>query len=478
MKAQRKTSLTLVLTGIHLMLLNFILVQQLSFAIRKPFFAVIVYTLSFFLSISLGYFFSDRLTHKSKLWIIPVMLAIQFSFFTFLQPIAYLFKETFGEVGMYVVLTIILMGFSAVLGASLLPAMVKEHNLPLFQAYRLEIVGSILGLLLVFILGKMIGYDAIVFTYLGTWILLSICLNAPRLLILFVGLLVSLFCVSFISLDKVSAGWFYQRYYKNKKIEKVIYRKHSVYQKIEVAETRSQGKILLLNGRRQFAGSSHENYSYFVAELPAKLMEKPEVAVLGCGSMSTVGRIGEHAEHFTIVDLDEEVFKASSRFFTEYNRIDQLNNWSFTPDDAKHYLGNASETFDLILHDIPPARSRQNALTYTREFFTLVREHLKAQGIFSIASLTPLKGNSDYAQNMLATLSSVFENYFAIEYKGDFYFYGGRETLEVPSRALLRERLAKQGKEDAKIFFKKEMDQYRKKGKVVTVNNLGDLIFE
>ena len=55
--------------------------------------------------------------------------------------------------------------------------------------------------------------------------------------------------------------------------------------------------------------------------------------------------------------------------------------------DAKRFLGSTDQTYDLIVDDIPPAKSRQIALTYTREFFTLVKERLNPGGIFSMPTL-------------------------------------------------------------------------------------------
>src|SRR5262249_46903306 len=134
-----------------------------------------------------------------------------------------------------------------------------------------------------------------------------------------------------------------------------------------------------------------------------------------------------------IVDLDPEVFAAAKRFFGKYNRLDELHNWTFTADDAKHFIANTDERFDLILHDIPPARSRQIALTYTEEFFRLVKARLQAGGLFSISSLTPFSRDSHYGKRMIATLTHVFDRYFILVHRGSVYFYGAADdTGKIP----------------------------------------------
>src|SRR5690349_19991145 len=104
--------------------------------------------------------------------------------------------------------------------------------------------------------------------------------------------------------------------------------------------TERDERILLLDGQLAFTPAHDQDYSYFVAEYPAQLLAKaatPKVAVAGCGSMSTVGRIGDVASSIAIIDLDEYVFEASRRFFAPQNRLGELHNWTFTSDDVKHY---------------------------------------------------------------------------------------------------------------------------------------------
>src|SRR5262249_39684747 len=159
------------------------------------------------------------------------------------------------------------------------------------------------------------------------------------------------------------------------------------YHRIDVIESDEGGRMLLLDGQVHFAPPQHHDYSYFAAEYPARLLGRPAVAVLGCGSLSTVGRIGDGATLVRIVDIDEGRFAASRAFFGDFTRLDALGGWTFEADDAKHFLATTGEVFDLVVDDIPPARTRQVALTYTIEFFRLVRARLGPRGIFSLPTL-------------------------------------------------------------------------------------------
>jgi spermidine synthase len=236
--------------------------------------------------------------------------------------------------------------------------------------------------------------------------------------------------------------------------------------------------MLLLNGQRQFAEGSHHTYSYYLAEYPARLLGTPATLILGCGSMSTLVRIGSFVPRVKIVDLDERVCAVSQKYFQEFNRSRELKNWDLQADDAKHFLGNGQERFGLILHDIPPARTRQTALTYTREFFQLVKDRVEPGGLFSIASLNALNPKQSYGKKMLATLASVFDRYFVILYRGSAYFYGGDSHFAPPDQAALFNAIDHSGKQAARVLTQADVEAIVKGVGVITVSNVGELIYD
>ncbi len=461
-------------SGLHLMLVHFIAVQQLSLAIRRPFFAMIIYTLGYFLSISLGYAVSHIPRMKYSRLIFPFFL-VQTLFLVFAQPLAIWIQNELGTLFMYSAMLAFLIIFSASWGALFLPAVLRDYPVSMTSAYRLEILGSICGLLLLFAAGQ-IGFRYVFAVYLITWVLFSVLLRFSKIMTAaLIAVSAGLF-LFYPSWDHAAAVWVYQKEYPDNEILNIVHSRNSIYQKVEVAINRRSEKILLLNGKRQFTGTSGSPYSYFVAELPAQFLQNPEVLIMGCGSMATAGKIGERAARITIVDIDSEVFNASYKHFQDFNRLSKLKNWEFIADDASHFLGNARLKYDLILHDIYPARSRQTALTYSRDFFEMVKSRLSANGLFAVSSLTPLDSGSSYGRNLAATLADVFENYFVIEYKGSIYFYGGAIERSLPSKDQVKFLLEQKGMKGYKIYSREEFIPLTKSGKVITRNNLGDLV--
>jgi spermidine synthase len=479
---------SLVLAGVNLMLLNFILVQHTTVAFQRAELAVIVCTLAYFAGVSLGYLLSDRLSATLVRRMLPVCLGVQMLLLVSLQPGYYVVARAaaewaeahglpwmLGDALAGTAVFLLVAGFATSIYAVLLPRVIETGGAGLRRCYSLEIAGSLVGLLLVPVLAG-VSHEALLAGYFAGLVALAAVTGTGVLATGSMGLGAALFIMGFADWDRAAAKAHYERYYEWENLEPV-FAKWTPYHKIEVMRSRGVPRMLL-NGKRQFAGDPTGTYAYFVAEYPARLLSSPRVLLLGCGSMATVGRIGDLVPDVRIVDLDAEVFGAARKYFQAYNRLDALRNWSFTADDAKHWLGVSREKFGLILHDIPPARSRQVALTYTDDFFRMVRARLEPGGIFSISSLTPMEGGSHYAKRMLATLASVFEHHWVLLHDGSAYFYGGGTGLKEPTAAELLERVDPAWRADVTVLTRAQIGELTRGEKIVTIANVGDLIYD
>jgi spermidine synthase len=480
----------LFLAGVNLMLLHFLLVQRTLVAIRQDETAVLVFSASYFAGISLGYALSGRVTFSLLRLLLPVFFCVQMLMMLYLQSFAHVVERDVSswalsvglpeETGLWA--TYAALFATITLGATslysvFLPAVIDDHQAGgLRRCYSLEVAGSLLGFLLIPLLSLLPQAWMVAF-YFAVLVAIALMIGMNRLTLTTMALLVSGYAYCYDGWDKKNALDFYQNWYSQYDIEKVIETRHTPYHKIEVLELENDEHMLVLNGKRQFVGDPRRTYSYFVASFPASFFHKPQVCTLGCGSMATVGRIGRAAEHITIVDIDEQVFEVSKKYFPQYNRLGVLDNWTFRADDAKHFLGSSDQDFDLILHDIPPARSRQVALTYTAEFFEQAKSRLSPQGIFSISALSS-SARSGYGCNMLATLAHVFDHYFVVSHGGSHYFYGGHRTLSEPKVAELRKRIERYYREDVRILTRADVDELVKNGIIITTDNVGDLIYD
>ena len=488
MKITGRGELSLFLSGANLMMLNFILVQHATIAFAHMEVAVLVFSLSYFSGVSVGYFVSDRISKQAIRSLLPLFLVVQMVMLVSMQGLYRRFATLVdawssrhgwtsggGEWAAAGVVFLLIAAFATSLYAVFLPMVIEGEGSDLRRCYSVEVAGAIAGLLAVPLLAS-VSHEALLGGYFLSFLALAVSAGAGPALVGAMGVAVAIFLLKFAAWDQAAAASFYSERY-GWRIEEMALTQYTPYHKIEVVRA-SDGYKLLLNGKRQFGGDPKRTYSYFVAEYPARLLGSPTVALLGCGSMATVGRIGSFVPSISIVDLDAQVFAAARRFFPEYNRLGELHNWTFTDDDAKHWVANSSEQFGLILHDIPPARARQIALTYTEEFFHLVKARLAPGGIFSISSLTPFSKTSHYGKRMVATLTHVFDRYFILVHHGSVYFYGGGPGMQIPDREALRSAVEPSRSSEVTVYLKEEIDELVRGEDVITTSNVGELIFD
>ncbi|WP_135365307.1 spermidine synthase [Halosimplex halophilum] len=109
-----------------------------------------------------------------------------------------------------------------------------------------------------------------------------------------------------------------------------------------------------------------------------------DVLLVGGGDYIAVDRLRDYGVSVDQVDIDGE-FLAYSReesAFARYNddayAYDRLNT---TVGDAYNYLRGSEKDYDLILLDVPGARSDDALALYSTEFYSLLRDHLTDDGV-------------------------------------------------------------------------------------------------
>lgn len=472
---ETKNKLLLILTGLNLILLNYTLIRQATLAFRNLEISALVMALAYFAGISIGYLRSDLISAQRMKDLLPIFLIFQMLLITLTQLFAEHLKPLTGTITAYAIIFLLVAAGSTSLYSLFLPRLIQSGmENTTRRYYSAEIIGSLVGLFLLPLL-SMGGMTMIFAAYFISFLAIGFLLQLRRFTLGLLFLYCLGFTVSFDYIDRRLSTAFYQRFYSGRGVEDIIFTRYSPYHKIEVAKIRNNQRALILNSHWQFGPGSHQNYSYFVAEYPARLMSRPTVALLGCGSMSTVGRMGDYVNLIKIVDLDTAVFETSRIYFSDFNRLSQLHNWTFVSDDAKHFLGTTNDRFDLIIDDIPPAKTRQVALTYTREFFELVRSRLAPQGMFSIPSLTSMNSRNEYGRRILATLAHVFDQVVVINDASSSYFFAtGRErTLD---RDELYAAITHPRKSHIRLLMPDEARSLIAQERIITLNNMADLI--
>ncbi|MFC2035340.1 polyamine aminopropyltransferase [Chloroflexota bacterium] len=226
--------------------------------------------------------------------------------------------------------------------------------------------------------------------------------------------------------------WFYDRISRDliqlHSIEEVLYTKQTKLQHMEIIRTGSFGKCLVLDGKMQ--SSEVDEFIYHEALVQPAMIAHPcpeIVFIAGGGEGATLREVLSHStvKRVVMIDVDKEVIAACKRFLPNYSHgafKDERTELHHV--DAREYLANCGEAFDIIIVDLPePIEGGPACLLYTQEFYQLIRERLTANGIISVqagsASLNELLSFS--AVNN--TLKSVFP--IVSPYQVDVPSFGG-----------------------------------------------------
>jgi spermidine synthase len=163
-----------------------------------------------------------------------------------------------------------------------------------------------------------------------------------------------------------------------------------------------QGKQLFLNG---IGTTTLTPITKFMVHLPLAFHARPpEAALIICFGMGTSHRAAlSWGIETTSVELVPSVKEAFGFYHADAAAVLANPKGRIVIDDGRRYLKRSREQFDVIVVDPPPPpEAAGSSLLYSDEFYALVKERLKPDGILQAW----LPGGGD-APSVLATLRSV-----------------------------------------------------------------------
>lgn len=186
------------------------------------------------------------------------------------------------------------------------------------------------------------------------------------------------------------------------------------FQHVEIMETASYGKCLVLDGRMQ--SSTADEFVYHEGLVHPGLLAvegAPETAlVIGGGEGATIREILRYRSmrRVVMVDIDAEVVDLCRRHLPEMHRgaFDDART-ELVHEDARGWLERTRERFDLIVIDlVEPLEEGPACLLYTKEFYTLVHSRLTASGTMTMQAGMTKIGELPFFTAVNRTLREVF----------------------------------------------------------------------
>ncbi|PRP88509.1 hypothetical protein PROFUN_03239 [Planoprotostelium fungivorum] len=168
-------------------------------------------------------------------------------------------------------------------------------------------------------------------------------------------------------------------------ITQVYHTRRSKFQTIHVVETIPWGRCLLLDGHLQ--SSERDEFVYHENLVHPILLSHPNpktVFIGGGGEGSTLREILKHksVERVVMVDIDEECVDVSKKFLTHHhNGAYEDPRVHVIIDDAKAWLENSEEKFDIIIQDLcDPVDDTPSQLLYTQKYYQTCKARLNPGG--------------------------------------------------------------------------------------------------
>jgi spermidine synthase len=226
--------------------------------------------------------------------------------------------------------------------------------------------------------------------------------------------------------------WFWDRVSKHlvqmHSIESVLYSGRTRFQAIEIIRSNSYGRFLVLDGKIQSSDVDEFIYHEALVQPPMITHPCPEtVFIAGGGEGATLREVLSHdsVKQAVMVDIDDEVISICQEFLPDYSRgAFQDPRAEVHYCDAREYLSTTSDSFDIIIIDLPePIEEGPAYLLYTQEFYRMVRDRLTPNGMISVQSGSASWTELENLSAVNNTLKSVFPT--VCTYWADIPSFGG-----------------------------------------------------
>ncbi len=195
------------------------------------------------------------------------------------------------------------------------------------------------------------------------------------------------------------------------KVEKVLFKGNSKFQKIEIIENLEFGKMLILDGAVQTSEKDEFIYHEMLVHVPLFTHPHPKsVLIVGGGDGGALRRTLYHpVDSVSLVELDQEVVEVCQKFLPSVSGNafkDKRSKIIFG--DGVNFIKKPEEKFDVILVDstdpIGPAEK-----LFSKEFYRDAFNALKDKGIFVTQSGSPI-----FQENVLKLAYFGLKSFFPL----------------------------------------------------------------
>ena len=183
------------------------------------------------------------------------------------------------------------------------------------------------------------------------------------------------------------------------RVDRQLYSKKSIYQKIDVLETPEFGKVLVLDGNIMMTERDEFIYDEMITHVPMAVHPNiKKVLVIGIGDGGVVRELTryEQIKRIDLVEMDEMVAEACRQYLPDNAcRLDDAR-VHISYGNALKFIRRCEDKYDLIIVDSNDPFGPSEGL-FTREFYGNCYKALKEDGI-----MVNQQGSPFYAEDATA----------------------------------------------------------------------------
>ncbi|PYM44355.1 MAG: spermidine synthase [Candidatus Rokuibacteriota bacterium] len=197
-------------------------------------------------------------------------------------------------------------------------------------------------------------------------------------------------------------------------IKRTIVEAQTKFQHVEIMETASYGKLLVLDGRIQSSQADEFIYHEALVHPGMLATDRPpqSALVIGGGEGATLREALKYRSltRAVMVDIDGDVVELCRKHLAEMHRgAFEDERTEVRNEDARGYLERTAERFDFISVDlVEPLEEGPACMLFTKEFYALIGERLTPGGTMTVqAGMTKINALSFFTA-IHRTLRDVF----------------------------------------------------------------------
>lgn len=197
-------------------------------------------------------------------------------------------------------------------------------------------------------------------------------------------------------------------------VDRVLFDEESEYQRVQVIQTDSCGRLLTLDGLVMLTEWDEFVYHEMISHPPLCVLPHPKrVLVVGGGDGGTVREVLRHraVEHVDLVEIDGMVLDVARRFFPAVAAEFDNERLSIHVRDGVKFVEQAQDdTYDLIIIDSTDPVDFAEAL-FGEAFYRDCARILRGEGVLVTQSESPFDPlYQETISRVHAELSSILEN--------------------------------------------------------------------